>query len=75
MGLFSQKASISTQNAQIGELSDNGDIIWNTVEFDYAWGLFLNGALEIRGYRTINGIHYSLFYLPPAKAYREYEGQ
>ena len=75
MGIFSQKSHISDENAQIGEELPNGDIAWCIVDFDKAWAMFCAGVLEDRGYRTVNGIHYRLFYLPPPKAYRQYEGQ
>jgi hypothetical protein len=72
VGIFTKKSHISVQNAQIGEDLPNGDICWNIVDFEYAWALFLGGVLEDRGYRTVNGIHYRLFYLPPPRAQRQY---
>lgn len=65
MGIFNGKSHIMPENAQIGELQDNGDIVWAIAEFEYAWSLYSAGVLEDRGYRTINGIHYKMFYLPP----------
>lgn len=65
MGIFTEKSHIMEQNAQIGELQDNGDILWSIADFEYAWSLYTAEVLELRGSRTVNGIHYMLFYLPP----------
>lgn len=65
MGIFTKKSHIMEQNAQIGELADNGDIVWAIADFEFAWSLYVTGVLEDRGYKTVNGIHYKLFYLPP----------
>lgn len=72
MGLFTAKVGISDNYAMIGEDSD-GDMTWNTADFDYCWALFLGGVLEDRGYKTVNGIYYRLFYLPPPPHFRHYE--
>jgi hypothetical protein len=74
MGLFGQNDHISKENALIGELQDNGDIVWNDADFELAWSMYKAGVLENRGSRTVNGIHYMLFYLPPpAHNYQEGE--
>lgn len=65
MAIFTKKSPIMEENAQIGELIDNGDIIWAIADFQYAWSMYLGGVLEHRGSRTVNGITYTLFYLPP----------
>lgn len=69
MQLFTQKTNIMPERAMIGECGPNGDMCWNIVDFNYAWSLLQGGVLEDRGYKTVNGITYKLFYLPPAKPY------
>lgn len=73
MGIFTKNSSILPEKAMIGESLPNGDIVWNTADFDYCWTLLLGGVLEDRGYKMVNGIHYRLFYLPPPPHLREYE--
>lgn len=69
MGIFTAKHNVSPENALIGTY-ENGVIHWDEVDMEYAWGLFRAGVLEDRGYRTVNGIHYKLFFLPaPATEY------
>lgn len=65
MGVFNSKSHIMPNQAMIGETADNGDIVWAYADYDYAWGMFIVGILEDRGYRSINSITYRLFYLPP----------
>lgn len=73
MGIFTAKEGILSNNALLGEDTPEGDIVWNTA--DYAWceAMHKGGVLEHRGTRIVNGVHYSLFYLPPPPHLREYE--
>jgi hypothetical protein len=64
MGLFTAKEEILPNNAMIGEDAGNGDIVWSIVTWEYATYLYVQGVLEDRGYRVVNGIYYRLFYLP-----------
>lgn len=65
MALFTHKTRQSGTFALIGEVIDNGDIIWNTADYEYCIGLLEDKVLEDRGYKTVNDIYYRLFYLPP----------
>lgn len=73
MGIFNEKQSKSTENAQIGEDLPNGDIVWTDCDFEWAWCQYQGGVLELRGSITVNGIHYMRFYLPPPPHMRIYE--
>ena len=70
MGVFTRKSPISVSYALIGELGTQGDIVWNTADFSYCITLLEAGVLEDRGYRTVNDVHYRLFYLPPPLPYK-----
>lgn len=65
MDLFTSKTHIMPNQAMIGETADNGDLVWCITDYDYAWGMFVVGILEDRGWKSINSITYRLFYLPP----------
>lgn len=65
MGIFTAKSPVMTEYAMIGELDNLGDMHWCIADYDYCWKGYIEGILVIRGYRTINDITYSLFFLPP----------
>lgn len=64
MAIFTHKSKVLEERAIIGTDMGNGDIAWDEVDFEYAWGLFRGNVLEDRGQKTVNGITYRLFYLP-----------
>lgn len=65
MGLFTAKEEILPNYAMIGEDNAQGDIQWCIVDWDYAQSLYVQGVLEDRGSKVVNGIVYKLYYLPP----------
>lgn len=65
MGLFTAKTPVLPSNAMIGELGHNGDMVWTIADYDYAWSLYVGDVVELRGSRMVNGMLYTLFYLPP----------
>lgn len=68
MVIFTSKSKIMQERALIGTDGDiDGSIVWDEVDFEYAWSLFRSKVLEDRGYRVVNSIHYRLFYLPGPK--------
>lgn len=73
MGFFTSKEHILSNNAMIGEDDEHGDIVWTEADYAYCEAMHKGGVLEHRGTRIINGVHYSLFYLPPPPHLREYE--
>ena len=77
--IFTANEPIMEQNAMLGidgafdAVTNSHDIEWSIVPYEYAMELRNKGAVEDRGSRTINGIHYRLFYLLPPKHYQSYE--
>lgn len=65
--IFTGNSPIMEENALIGTDDGMGGIVWDEVDFEYAWSLFRSNVLEDRGYRVVNSIHYRLFYLPGPK--------